>query len=269
MANRTGTTAQGSIAALNGAVTVDCLNAGGGAIQITGTYSATLSFQGSLDGTNWFSVNAVTFAGSAPVTSTTGNGQWLVGLSGLALFRVIATVYASGAAVVTLLGSIGSQVGNTTTAGVFGGGAATIADGADVAEGSTTDAAASVGGTGTVSAKLRKISADLGALLTDHAAATPTAVASGTGDAQGVAAAANLRYVGFTCRENAGSPAAAEFILRHGTDNTGTPLAFVKLAANESRADWNGPDGVAAASGIFVDRVSGTTEITIFSKVAA
>lgn len=46
-----------------------------------------------------------------------------------------------------------------------GGGPATIADGADVAEGITTDAAVVAGAAGTVSAKLRRISADIGSIL--------------------------------------------------------------------------------------------------------
>jgi hypothetical protein len=45
-------------------------------------------------------------------------------------------------------------------------GGVTIADGADVAEGAIADAAATAGGTGTVSAKLRRISAQLAAPLT-------------------------------------------------------------------------------------------------------
>lgn len=46
------------------------------------------------------------------------------------------------------------------------GAAATIADGANAVEGAIADAAASAGGTGTLSAKLRKISADIATLLT-------------------------------------------------------------------------------------------------------
>lgn len=46
-----------------------------------------------------------------------------------------------------------------------GGGAVTIADGADVAEGSTTDAPAVAGGTGTVSAKLRLATTQLASIL--------------------------------------------------------------------------------------------------------
>lgn len=62
-------------------------------------------------------------------------------------------------------------------AGGGGGGAVTIANGDDAAEGSTTDAAASAGGTGTISAKLRKISADIATLITNTA--LPTAIGDG------------------------------------------------------------------------------------------
>lgn len=58
-----------------------------------------------------------------------------------------------------------------------GSSAVTVADGADVALGSIADAASSAGGSGTVAAKLRKISADIAALVianhTDLTAATP------------------------------------------------------------------------------------------------
>lgn len=59
-------------------------------------------------------------------------------------------------------------------------GDATIVDGGDVAEGATTDAAAAVGGTGTVSAKLRRVTTQLAALgeTTDAAQTDPTQAAS-------------------------------------------------------------------------------------------
>lgn len=47
-----------------------------------------------------------------------------------------------------------------------GGGAVTVADGADVTQGTTTDAASSAGGTGTISAKLREVTALLNSILT-------------------------------------------------------------------------------------------------------
>lgn len=56
----------------------------------------------------------------------------------------------------------------TDNASAGGGGASTIADGADVAEGSTTDAAVAAGATGTVSAKLRRLTTDLDAAKTNQ-----------------------------------------------------------------------------------------------------
>lgn len=111
------------------------------------------------------------------------------------------------------------------------------------------------------------IASDQSVLLATPAATTPNTVASGTGDTAIVAATASLRLIGFACKEDAGSPAAAEFILRHGDDAADPILIPVKLAAGESRADWFGPDGIACASGIFLDRVTGTTQVTIFTKV--
>jgi len=54
----------------------------------------------------------------------------------------------------------------STGGGGGGGGAVTIADGADVAEGSTVDAASTAGGAGSVSAKLRLVTTQLGTLAT-------------------------------------------------------------------------------------------------------
>lgn len=53
----------------------------------------------------------------------------------------------------------------TNVSGGSGGGAVTIADGADVAEGAVADAVVAAGATGTVSAKLRRLTTDLDALI--------------------------------------------------------------------------------------------------------
>lgn len=57
----------------------------------------------------------------------------------------------------------------TTISGGGGGGAVTLADGADVAKGATSDAAVTAGSTGTISGKLRQISADVGSVKTNTA----------------------------------------------------------------------------------------------------
>lgn len=52
----------------------------------------------------------------------------------------------------------------TVVSGGGGGGAVTIADGADVTQGAIADASVSAGATGTLSAKLRRLSADIGTI---------------------------------------------------------------------------------------------------------
>lgn len=59
---------------------------------------------------------------------------------------------------------LGTNFGGSGSGG--GGGAVTIADGADVAEGATTDAAATAGGTGSLSAKMRLMTTQLGTINT-------------------------------------------------------------------------------------------------------
>lgn len=70
--------------------------------------------------------------------------------------------------------------------------------------------------------------------------------------------------VGFSCREAAGTAAAASFVLRHGGSTGGKPLLYVNLAADESVRDWYGPDGIECPQGVFVDREAGTAEIVVY-----
>jgi hypothetical protein len=82
------------------------------------------------------------------------------------------------------------------------------------------------------------------------------------------AAATGLRLVGFSARETTGTVGAV-FNIRHGTSNAGTLLVTVSLGANESTREWYGPDGIAAASGVWLERVSGTTSVVGYTKVVA
>lgn len=76
--------------------------------------------------------------------------------------------------------------GTDISGGGGGGGAATIADGADINAGALADAAATAGGTGSLSAKLRAISRDTGA-LTETAPASDTASSGLNGRLQRIA----------------------------------------------------------------------------------
>jgi hypothetical protein len=84
---------------------------GSAAIQITGTWSGTLQFTASLDGVNYSPLNAVATNGSSPVTTTTGNGIYVVSVAGIIQLRVGFTSYASGTASVTVVSVAGGGGG--------------------------------------------------------------------------------------------------------------------------------------------------------------
>ena len=78
-------------------------------------------------------------------------------------------------------------------------------------------------------------------------------------------AAAGTRLMGFSCQETAG--AAATFSLHNGTSASDPATYVVSLAANESRGEWFGPDGIVSAGGIWLERLTGTTRFIGFYKV--
>lgn len=82
------------------------------------------------------------------------------------------------------------------------------------------------------------------------------------------AAGAGTRLMGFSARETTGTGTAV-FKIRNGTSNSDPLLVSVSLAAGESAREWYGPDGIASASGIWLERVSGTIEFVGYGKVVA
>lgn len=89
-------------------------------VQLTGTFSATLQFEQTVDGSTWVSASGVPQPSGASVTSATGTGMWRFVASGAISFRVRCSVYASGQAGVAINTSKGSS------AGVGGGGAGSV-----------------------------------------------------------------------------------------------------------------------------------------------
>lgn len=69
----------------------------------------------------------------------------------------------------------------TSGGGGGGGGPATIADGADVAQGAVADVVVAAGAAGTVSAKLRRLTTDIGTVVTRLAGGLPAALGAGGG----------------------------------------------------------------------------------------
>lgn len=111
-------TASGSITIAQGAVQLNTSGYASTGIQVTGTFSMTLQFEGTTDGTTWASVTVTPSSSTTTVTSATAAGLWTTSTAGLTGLRVRASAVVSGTAVVTLMGN---QTGARAT-GTGGGG---------------------------------------------------------------------------------------------------------------------------------------------------
>ena len=100
-----------------------------------------------------------------------------------------------------------------------------------------------------------------------EAAWTYTTVAAGTGDEVGIAGTAGMRLMGYSIKETAG--AVATLLLRHGATVAGDIVAAENFAAAGSETRWFGPQGIPVGSGIFIERLTGTTAVTLWTKVEA
>ena len=77
-------------------------NVGAVSVQVTGIFSATLSFEATVDGTNWVAINGDPVPSASAATSTTSTGAWIFNVAGLQSFRVRASAYTSGTAAVSV-----------------------------------------------------------------------------------------------------------------------------------------------------------------------
>lgn len=92
-------------------------------------------------------------------------------------------------------------------------------------------------------------------------------LAANTTDVAAVAATANLRLLGFSITETAGATAALS--IQESTANDTTKEMFsVSLSANGTFSLWLGEHGVPCPGGIWIERVTGTTRITVFYRVS-
>jgi len=95
-----------------------------------------------------------------------------------------------------------------------------------------------------------------------------TAVASGTADVQAIAAFPGGQWMmGFSVTEDAIVPALSRVRLHHGTSSAGPELFDVHLLASGSAREWFGQYGPDVRSGVFIDRVLGTTRLTVYTRL--
>jgi hypothetical protein len=100
-------TTSGTVTASAGTVVATLPNGCGTvALQITGTWVGQLEFEGTIDGTNYASLEASN--GTQTVNATTGNDIFVLPGAGYAAIRVRASAWTSGTAVITFIASIGA-----------------------------------------------------------------------------------------------------------------------------------------------------------------
>lgn len=100
----------GTINALNGTVDLTSSNHELVQINLTGTWVGTLTFEGTVDGTTYFTIAALNRSTLATATTTTANAQFLLPSAALKLTRVRASAWTSGTVTVTASGSDISNV---------------------------------------------------------------------------------------------------------------------------------------------------------------
>lgn len=136
--NQAGVSATGSLTANNTDIALSLNGASGWAVDLRGTFVATVSFQGTIDGTNWFTIAVIPAGGTvsvATVTTATAAGAWWGNATGLQQVRARTTAYTSGTIVVTLramaaAGVVSALVTGATTTPVSGTVTANIGTGA-------------------------------------------------------------------------------------------------------------------------------------------
>lgn len=121
------------------------------ALEVTGTFNATVNIQATIDGVTWFSPDCSNVDGSAATATLTTAGRRLIEVGTYAQVRLRLNPRVSGTAVCTLTGSAGGGGGG----GGGTAGAVTMADGGSVALGTTTDVGIITDANGTVIGFLR------------------------------------------------------------------------------------------------------------------
>ena len=87
-------------------------------VQVVNSFSGTLSFEGTVNGSTWAAISLTPIVGGAAVSSTTAAGQWSGGCAGLLAARVRMSAYTSGIAEVWLLANqAGAAAGGAAVSG--------------------------------------------------------------------------------------------------------------------------------------------------------
>lgn len=101
------TTMQNAATATGNGTTLSVVGYGTAVVQVTGTFSATITFEGTADGTNWHAISATQIGAATIATTATTTGIYRLSVAGLSSIRARISSYSSGSV---------TAVGRTTNA---------------------------------------------------------------------------------------------------------------------------------------------------------
>lgn len=191
------------------------------------------------------------------------NGGWFAFSVGVS--TQLTCITSTSTTTVNMVGGSGLPTGSGGGAGGSGGGAVTIADGADVTEGAIADASSSVGGAGSLSAKLRRITTQLDTIQTAVQAAIPaqsdTVPIGGVGICDGANGATNPCTTAQTVLAASTASAAANkpaVVALHPSSGTPASLSPYPFGATPYTATATGTTGATTAT------LAGASSVTTY-----
>lgn len=92
----------GTITAIQGAVSIGTLGLGVAGVQITGTFSGTITFEVSVNGTDFVAVNSPAVSTGTAATTATAPGLFQCPCAGMAVVRARASAWTSGSAAIAM-----------------------------------------------------------------------------------------------------------------------------------------------------------------------
>ena len=100
---------QAAAAATGDGETLECVDGDGltlatAVLQVAGTFVGTVTFEGSVDGSNWIAVQGTNLNSGAAASTATAAGLFRFAVAGLAALRARVSAYTSGAITVTACG---------------------------------------------------------------------------------------------------------------------------------------------------------------------
>lgn len=87
---------EASLSAANDALTIGVVNKGGVALQLTGTFTGTVSFEATVDGLTWVAFNMVPSNSATAASSATAVGAWSANCAGYSIVRARFSTATSG-----------------------------------------------------------------------------------------------------------------------------------------------------------------------------